>query len=95
MKKTIMSPHGRQHIDRRDPVTGLVPKPAPVADCRCCDKFKLGPPGTNARSRFANVNICSDCGVREAMEGFFWKDKAVSDSIELNAAGLATIGGAS
>jgi hypothetical protein len=70
-------------IDKRDPITGLVPRPAPIGECRCCGEFKMGPCGTNARSRYVSVNICSGCGVREALEGFFWKQKAEDDALEI------------
>jgi len=30
----------------------------------------------NAYSRFADVYICANCGVREAFEQFFWKERA-------------------
>lgn len=42
--------------------------------CPACGKrkdLKTGEPGTSV-SRYADILICSDCGVREAMEGNFW-----------------------
>lgn len=34
----------------------------------------------NSRSRFVDAWICSDCGVEEALHGFFWRDGALKNS---------------
>lgn len=34
----------------------------------------------NSRSRFVDAWICSDCGVEEALKGFFWKDEALRNA---------------
>lgn len=38
--------------------------------CPACDE-----PLTkrSSHSRYVNIYVCSDCGVREAFEGFFWE----------------------
>jgi hypothetical protein len=49
---------------------------ATLIKCPLCEKiYDSGPSGTEyAISRYVGLlNICPDCGVREAMEGFWWK----------------------
>lgn len=45
--------------------------------CPACEeikpKFRAAAGAGNAYSRYARRYICSDCGVREAFEGFFWR----------------------
>jgi hypothetical protein len=46
--------------------------------CPACEEEKanfIGRVGPgNSYSRYARVYICSDCGVEEAMNGFFWRE---------------------
>jgi hypothetical protein len=46
--------------------------------CPACFQPKEGFTGAvgphNSMSRYVDEYICSDCGTREAFEGFFWKD---------------------
>lgn len=42
--------------------------------CPACGKNTLDEVNVrNALSRYCKKYICSDCGVREAFEGYFWK----------------------
>jgi hypothetical protein len=41
--------------------------------CPACDK-PIIPPAAS-RSRYVQLFICSDCGVKEATTGFFWGDR--------------------
>jgi hypothetical protein len=36
----------------------------------------------NSYSRYAGLYICSACGVREAVEGFFWRAWCPPDKID-------------
>lgn len=38
--------------------------------CPCCNKKIIGFP---ALSRYSNIEICSDCGVEEALQNFLEK----------------------
>lgn len=38
-------------------------------------------PGVS-RSRYARINICSSCGVQEAFEGFFWRERCKPELIK-------------
>lgn len=42
--------------------------------CPCCSKPMRDNPADNANSRYRDVYICGDCGVREAFEGDFWTE---------------------
>lgn len=48
-----------------------------IKECPICGHTLMQYP---ALSRYANIDICSDCGVREAFEGFFWKEQEVDCS---------------
>lgn len=39
--------------------------------------------GHNAYSRYGDAWICSDCGVREALEGFFWTIRAKAAGVQV------------
>jgi hypothetical protein len=47
--------------------------------CPACDEikpqFRAAAGAGNSYSRYARRYICSACGFREAVEGFFWRDK--------------------
>jgi hypothetical protein len=45
----------------------------PPVNCPACAR-PIVPPRASV-SRFTEIYICADCGVREAMEGDFWKDQ--------------------
>lgn len=47
--------------------------------CPACEQETLDPVKiNNAMSRYAKgIYICSDCGMREAMEGNFWKEQQI------------------
>jgi RNase P subunit RPR2 len=45
----------------------------PPVLCPACHKPIVPPRGS--RSRFVEMFICADCGVREAMDGDFWKEQ--------------------
>ena len=53
--------------------------------CPACGEIKpnykanAGP--GNSYSRYATRYICSDCGRREAIEGFFWRDRCPGPNI--------------
>jgi hypothetical protein len=38
-----------------------------------------------AWSRFVSRYVCSTCGRREALEGFFWREKATQQRLRLHA----------
>jgi hypothetical protein len=45
--------------------------------CIACGKNHHAPESGRAGvslSRYVDQIICSDCGIREALEGFFWSD---------------------
>lgn len=47
--------------------------------CPAClyvkDSFNAGAGPGNSYSRYASQYICSECGTKEAFEGFFWRNK--------------------
>lgn len=55
--------------------------------CLACEKNILpeilGDPGSSY-SRYGDAWICSECGVREAFEGFFWTIRARAAGVRLN-----------
>ncbi len=60
----------------------------PGLTCPACEEDRMRPTEvTNAFSRYAVRYICSRCGTREALEGFFWRDNCLKRGIELSEAG--------
>jgi hypothetical protein len=60
----------------------------PGMSCPACyetpnEKYLRGAEGSNASSRFCEADICSACGVEEALTGFFWRDKALQRGFKL------------
>jgi uncharacterized protein with PIN domain len=53
--------------------------------CPACNDAILKYPmvSHNAYSRYADCYICSICGMREAMTGFFWKENAIKKNVKL------------
>lgn len=55
-------------------------------NCPACQRLKPGFIGAagagNSFSRFADIYICSDCGVGEAALGFFWRERCPADRIK-------------
>lgn len=51
--------------------------------CPACETNQMEYPmvSHNAYSRYARSYICSDCGMREAMTGFFWRENALRKNI--------------
>lgn len=55
----------------------------------CLDRPLSNDEGAGATSRYApTLHICSECGMREAFEGFFWIADSAAHVSKLNAAGL-------
>lgn len=51
--------------------------------CPACEKEILNENEVeNSLSRFSNIYICSDCGVRESFEGFFWKETSFEEFLQ-------------
>jgi hypothetical protein len=50
-----------------------------MKSCPICESKLHSSIVMNARSRFADFYICSECGQKESFNGFFWKlqEKAV------------------
>ena len=60
-------------IEKTQKLAGLVKEYEPAPDrCPACDGALDPEPVRNARSRYCKDYICSDCGTREALEGYFW-----------------------
>lgn len=58
------------------------------AVCPACETAWLKPEKAhNSFSRYCDSYICSHCGVKEAFEGFFWKENALKRGRALNKAG--------
>jgi hypothetical protein len=55
----------------------------------CEDNMLKAEDGRNAYSRYCAHYICSACGVREALDGFFWIANCLKRGFELNEAGQA------
>lgn len=57
--------------------------------CLACETNDLDPrEARNSASRFCDAYICSSCGMKEAIEGFFWSIRAKAAGCKLNDAGL-------
>lgn len=54
--------------------------------CPACQRLKPGFKGAagagSSFSRYADIYICSDCGMTEAATGFFWRDRCPADRIK-------------
>jgi rubrerythrin len=54
--------------------------------CPACQQlkpgFKADAGAGNSLSRYSDIYICSDCGLREALLGFFWRDRCPADRIK-------------
>lgn len=48
------------------------------AQCPACHGLLREPEVMNSLSRYCSAYICSDCGTREAFEGFFWQSNAIA-----------------
>ena len=58
------------------------------AVCPACEAEWLRPETAhNSRSRYCDLYICTACGVREAFEQFFWRQRALERGGRLNSAG--------
>jgi rRNA maturation endonuclease Nob1 len=56
----------------------LVPyKPGAIKACPACKGIMSEYP---ALSRYKDVDICSDCGTREALSGYFWDTSKATNS---------------
>lgn len=54
--------------------------------CLACEKNVLpaNPPEPgSAYSRYCDAYICSECGVKEALEGFFWSIRAKAAGVKM------------
>jgi predicted RNA-binding Zn-ribbon protein involved in translation (DUF1610 family) len=55
------------------------PSPRTGPQCPACGILNLrADEAHNSSSRYANIWICSDCGIGEALQGFFWKERCYS-----------------
>lgn len=58
--------------------------------CPACETNTLRPDmPRNSYSRYAQHYICSVCGVKEAFDGFFWRENCLARGIKLGPAGQA------
>ena len=56
--------------------------------CPACEEIALrAVKAHNAYSRFCEHYICATCGVREALDGFFWIERALARAFKLSKAG--------
>lgn len=64
--------------------------------CLACEQTEMpahpeqAPAGVSY-SRYSDAYICSRCGVREAMEGFFWSKRAKAAGVKINPAAVDDI----
>ena len=63
-------------VEKTRKLSSLVNNYEPDWDrCPACDKNHLYKSQVmNARSRYTDKYICSECGTREALEGYFWEE---------------------
>jgi rubredoxin len=58
---------------------GRPPTPNTTRKCPACGEikplFKARAGHGNSYSRYADKYICSECGTKEAFEGFFWRER--------------------
>lgn len=73
----LIKHHGYDAAGADGFLVGRKPPPLSTPPCPCCGARLRDEPAENAVSRYyQGIYICSQCGVREAFEGQFWRPRS-------------------